>query len=117
MIFTCRFILDLHEAAATSSIVVPVPTCPHTLPVPDSSATQFYAVDFEPTLSIAKHALGSLSKLDVSFGSMSIFGAMIPWIGRDAYEEGMEPGDACVEVEKELFLGQCDTFQDQLNPC
>ena len=117
MIFTCRFILDLHEAAATSSIVVPVPTPPHAFPGPHSSATQFSARDSEPTLSMAHPATGSLSKLDVSFGSMSIFGAMIPWIGRDAYEEGMEPGDACVDVEKELSLGHRDTFQDQLNPC
>ncbi|KAM5543400.1 hypothetical protein V8D89_002651 [Ganoderma adspersum] len=117
VIFTCRFILDLHEAAATSSVFVPVPTRPHALPGPGSSGTQFSAGDSEPTLPVAKHGIASLSKLDVSFGSMSIFGAMIPWIGRGASEGGVEPGDTYVDAEKEMFLGHRDTFGDQVSQC
>ncbi|KAI1794387.1 hypothetical protein LXA43DRAFT_1091907 [Ganoderma leucocontextum] len=98
VIFTCRFILDLHEAAASSSVAVV--TRPPALP--DSTGTRFSVEDSRPTLLVAR--LASMSKLDVSFGSMSIFGAMIPWIGRGE-SEGMElGGDASVDREKETFL-------------
>ena len=112
MIFTCRFILDLHEAAAISSVVVAAVTRPQALPGQGSSGTQFSGEDSGPTLPVAKYPWGSRPRLDVSFGSMSIFGAMIPYIGersRGGVELGDTDGDG--DREKETFLGHRVDFE------
>ena len=110
VIFTCRFILDLHEAAAISSVAVTAVTRPQALPVQGSTRTQFSGQDSGPTLSVAKYPWGSRPRLDVSFGSMSIFGAMIPYIGERS-GGGVGLGDADGDREKETFLGHRADFE------
>ena len=76
------------------------------MPRHDSSSTEFSGEESEPTLTAVRCATGSMAKLDVSFGSMSIFGAMIPWIGT-----GESGGDAAGDGDKEAFFalrGGCE---------
>ncbi|PIL23401.1 hypothetical protein GSI_14712 [Ganoderma sinense ZZ0214-1] len=116
VIFTCRFILDLHEAAATPPAVVPATTRHQALPGYDSSGTQFSDgnSESEPTLPVVpvRHGTGSMAKLDVSFGSMSIFGAMIPWIGT-----GDSEGGATGDRNREASLGLRDGSEDGSGHC